>query len=65
MCHYINEVTRRAKVYQKKCLTLTWGYRLRSKSMVFHAFVKTVSEKEVMVIIPGHRNLPKESKTLP
>ena len=64
MCHYINEVTRRAKVYQKKCLTLTWGYRLRSESMVFHAFVKTVSEKEVMVIIPGHRNLPKESKTL-
>jgi hypothetical protein len=32
--------------------------------MVFHAFVKTVSEKEIMVIIPGHRNLPKESKTL-
>ncbi|XP_052090428.1 helicase with zinc finger domain 2-like [Mytilus californianus] len=64
MCHHINEVTRRAKAYQNKCRALNWGYKLRKESTVFHGFVKTVSEKEVTVVIPGHRNLPKESCTL-
>jgi hypothetical protein len=54
----------RAKDYQKKCLTLAWGYKLKKEPVVFHGFVKSVSEKEVTVVVPGHRNLPKESKTL-
>lgn len=64
MCHHMNEVTKRAKDYQKKCLALAWGYKLKKEPVVFHGFVKSVSEKEVTVVVPGHRNLPKESKTL-
>ncbi|CAC5384453.1 unnamed protein product [Mytilus coruscus] len=64
MCHYLNEVTRRAKKYQKHCRALRWGYKLIEEPQIFHGFVKTVSEKEVSVVFPGHRYLPKSSKNI-
>ncbi|CAG2233750.1 unnamed protein product [Mytilus edulis] len=64
MCHYINEVTRRAKNHQNNCRALTLAYRFKTKPTVVHGFVKTISETEITVVIPGYRNLPKESCTL-
>ncbi|XP_052090433.1 helicase with zinc finger domain 2-like [Mytilus californianus] len=64
MCHYLNEVTRRAKKYQKHCRALRWGYKLTEEPQIFHGFVKTVSEKEISVVFPGHRSLPKSSKNI-
>ncbi|VDI54193.1 Hypothetical predicted protein [Mytilus galloprovincialis] len=64
MCHHINEVTGRANDYQKECRALTLALKLRQQSTVLHGFVKTVSQREITVVIPGHRNLPKEFYTL-
>ncbi|XP_052090430.1 helicase with zinc finger domain 2-like [Mytilus californianus] len=64
LCCYLNEVTRRAKNYQKQCRALTWGYKLMKEPQILHGFLKTVSDKEVSVVFPGHRYLPKSSKTL-
>ncbi|CAG2250000.1 unnamed protein product [Mytilus edulis] len=64
MCFYLNEVTRRSKNYQKQCRALTWGYKLMREPQMLYGFVKTVSDKEVSVVFPGHRYLPKSSKTL-
>ncbi|VDI63500.1 ribonuclease R [Mytilus galloprovincialis] len=64
MCKYLNEVTNRAKNYQMHCRALRWGHKLFKEPKIVHGFVKTVSENEVSVVIPGYRSLPQSSKTI-
>ncbi|CAG2250010.1 unnamed protein product [Mytilus edulis] len=64
MCKYLNEVTNRAKNYQTHCRALRWGHKLFKEPKIVHGFVKTVSENEVSVVIPGYRSLPQSSKTI-
>ncbi|CAC5384456.1 unnamed protein product [Mytilus coruscus] len=64
MCQYLNEVTNRSKNYQKHCRALRCGHKLIKQPQIFHGLVKTVSENEVSVVIPGYKSLPKSSKTI-
>ena len=62
---HLNEVTKRAKQFQKQCQILTWGLKLKNKPVVAHGFVQRVSDKELVVCIPGMRNLPKNCREIP
>ncbi|CAG2250005.1 unnamed protein product [Mytilus edulis] len=43
---------------------LRWGHKLFKEPQIVHGFVKTVSENEVSVVVPGFRSLPQSSKTI-
>ncbi|KAK3089644.1 hypothetical protein FSP39_005283 [Pinctada imbricata] len=64
ICDHLNEVTKRAKQFQKQSKVLSWGMKLKDKPVVVHGMVQKVTDKEVTLHIPGMRGLPKSCKEL-
>ncbi|XP_033737975.1 LOW QUALITY PROTEIN: helicase with zinc finger domain 2-like [Pecten maximus] len=65
ICYQINEVSRRAKQFQKQCKALHYGHVLRHSPAMFNGFIETVSDKSIQLLIPGMHGLPKACREVP
>ncbi|XP_069128073.1 3'-5' exoribonuclease HELZ2-like isoform X1 [Argopecten irradians] len=65
ICCHINEVSRRAKQFQKQCKALFYGHVLRHSPAMFNGFIETVSDKSIQLLIPGMHGLPQACREVP
>ncbi|XP_048763558.2 helicase with zinc finger domain 2-like isoform X2 [Ostrea edulis] len=65
ICEGCNKGIRRAKLFQKQCQMMIWGFQLKKTPKVLHAIVRELADKSVSIVIPGLRSLPVYCKELP
>ncbi|XP_060082155.1 helicase with zinc finger domain 2-like [Ylistrum balloti] len=65
ICYHINEVSKRAKKYEKQCKALHFGHVLRHNPVMFNGLIESVSDKSIQLLIPGMRGLPLACREVP
>ncbi|XP_062578545.1 helicase with zinc finger domain 2-like [Saccostrea cucullata] len=65
ICTEMNSVYRRRKQFRNECLKLLFSNLLNTVPCTFNGFVHNVSDKDIELIIPTLRKLPRTSKLLP
>lgn len=62
ICTHLNEVSRRAKMYERQCKILQYGYALKRAPVLTNGFVEDSNDQHITLCIPGLDFLPKQSR---
>ncbi|KAK3091346.1 hypothetical protein FSP39_019159 [Pinctada imbricata] len=64
LCKNVNEISRRANMYQRECMTLLWAYDIQKKPALLHVFANDLTDANIGFHVPL-KNVSSHSKKIP
>ncbi|XP_069128729.1 3'-5' exoribonuclease HELZ2-like [Argopecten irradians] len=65
ICIHLNQVSRRAKLFENKCKALYCGHELRNSPTLCNGFVEEITNDKMSIYFPGKKSFTPRSKEIP